>query len=178
MTTNCSSPRLHRNRVDLQTGIPIRITTEWFSASGRIQAPPRANSRYFQYRILVNTANRVKQHGRGPSCYRTSRADESIPNPHHRAKGEPRELSIWLTCCSSLVRGSWTGLCNDRLTSSSSHHDRAGEDGCMVRLDHLDRSTGTARRSYPLETFSGWVTSILPFRGIRPTSIWRTITPT
>src|ERR1700693_5849670 len=52
------------------------------------------------------------------SCDRVSRGNESIPSPRHRAKTAPEERSIWLTCCTSLVRRKLTGLCNGRLTSS------------------------------------------------------------
>src|ERR1700730_11290240 len=68
------------------------------------------------------------------SCDRTSRAYESIPSPRHRAKAAPQEQSLWLTCCTSLVRGSWTGLCNHFFAKQ---HDRTGEDGCLITLDHF-----------------------------------------
>jgi hypothetical protein len=73
------------------------------------------------------------------SCNPANCANDGIPSPRHRAKTPPKERSIRFPFCTSLVRGSWTGLCNGRPTSSLMQHDRSGQGGCLVRLDHLER---------------------------------------
>src|ERR1039458_329822 len=73
-----------------------------------------------------------------------NRGNESIPSPRHRAKTAPEERSIWLTCWNlSCNQRSWTGLCNSRLTSSL--HNRTGENGCLITLDHFERSICTGQ---------------------------------
>jgi hypothetical protein len=70
---------------------------------------------------------------------RVSRANGSIPNHRHRARTLPTEQSIGSPCCTSLVRGSWTSLCNGRLNLfTTQHHRRSGEDGCLITLDHFE----------------------------------------
>jgi len=69
---------------------------------------------------------------------RVSRANGSIPNHRHRARTLPTEQSKWSPCCTSLLRGSWTSLCNGRLNLFTTQHDRSGEDGCLITLDHFE----------------------------------------
>jgi hypothetical protein len=69
---------------------------------------------------------------------RVSRANGSIPNHRHRARTLPTEQSIGSPCCTSLLRGSWTSLCGGRLNLFTTQHDRSGEDGCLITLDHFE----------------------------------------
>jgi hypothetical protein len=72
------------------------------------------------------------------SCDQASRASESIPSRRHRARTPPTEQSIGSPCCTSLLRGSWTGLYNGRLNLFTTQHDRSGEVGCLITLDHFE----------------------------------------
>ena len=67
-----------------------------------------------------------------------SRANGNIPNHRHRARTPPTEQSIGSPCCTSLLRGSWTSLCNGRLNLFTTQHNRSGEDGCLITLDHFE----------------------------------------
>lgn len=69
---------------------------------------------------------------------RVSRANGSIPNHRHRARTLPTEQSKRSPCCTSLLRGSWTSLCNGRLNLFTTQHDRSGEHGCLITLDHFE----------------------------------------
>src|ERR1700719_1669633 len=67
-----------------------------------------------------------------------SRANGNIPNHRHRARTPPTEQPIGSPCCTSLLRGSWTSLCNGRLNLFTTQHNRSGEDGCLITLDHFE----------------------------------------
>jgi hypothetical protein len=86
---------------------------------------------------LLKSASRL-------SCNSASRADESIPSRRHRAKLPAKERSKGFPCCTSLVRESRIGL-HDSPYSRTKQHDRSGEDGCPVTLDHFAAACGRAR---------------------------------
>ena len=82
------------------------------------QAQDTAEQSWTVYFDLENAAKGSSSMATRSSCDRPRRANENIPSPRHRAITAPKEQSIRFPCCTSLVRGSWTGLCNGRLTSS------------------------------------------------------------
>jgi hypothetical protein len=77
--------------------------------------------------LSSNPANTIRRHGMRSSCdgAKSSRANESIPNPRHRAKTVPREQSKRFPSCNLTCKRK-----RDQSVSSSRlftiHHHRGG----------------------------------------------------
>jgi hypothetical protein len=67
---------------------------------------------------------------------KASRASASIPSRRHRAKTTPKERSVGLTCCTSLRRKQGC-IAEQSSYFLTTQHDRTGEDGSLITLDHF-----------------------------------------
>jgi hypothetical protein len=95
-------------------------------------------------------------------CDRASRANESSPSPRHRVKTPPKERSIGFPCFHLTRKKARTGSYSGPLYFLTTQHDRTGEDGCLITMDHFgahlmrralqddDRNRAVIRRRFTL----------------------------
>src|ERR1019366_2218030 len=67
------------------------------------------------------------------------------PAPATEQKQHHKNDQYGFHCCTSPERRKLTGLCNGRLTSSLHNIIEVAKGGCLITLDHFERSICTAR---------------------------------
>ena len=87
--------------------------------------------------------NRIKQHSQAFWVIALAAPTRVSPAPATEQKQHHQNNQYGFHCCTSLVRGSWTDLCNGHLNFFTTPHATSGEDARLSTLDHFNLSIRT-----------------------------------